>query len=130
VTRARLRKLCLAQPGATSDFPFDEVTEAFRVHGRIFALLFGGASSPIEVNLKCDPVLAVDLRASHPDIVPGWHMNHEHWNTVRVDGELPDEKIAWLVAHSHGCVVSGLPRALREGLASSGEARAAKRRKK
>ena len=85
-----MRKICLSLPWATSDFPFDEATEAFRVHGRIFALHFGGQARPIEVNLKCDPDLAADLRAAYPDIAPGWHMNHQHWNTVKIDGELAE----------------------------------------
>ncbi len=117
MTATKLRNTCLALPGATSDFPFDEATEAFRVRGRIFALYFGGQKRPVEVNLKCDPELAADLRSAYPDIVPGWHMSHRHWNTVRVDGELPAAKIEWLVRHSYDCVIAGLPRSVREGLA-------------
>jgi predicted DNA-binding protein (MmcQ/YjbR family) len=114
VTRARLKKLCLSLPGSTLDFPFDEVTEAYRVHNRIFALHFAAQRNPIEVNLKCDPGLAADLRAVYaPDIVPGWHMNHQHWNTVRLDGDLPDAKIEWLIRHSYDCVVAKLPRTAR-----------------
>jgi predicted DNA-binding protein (MmcQ/YjbR family) len=116
MTRARLRKLCLSLPEATSDFPFDEATEAFRVRGKIFALHFGGQRTPIEVNLKCDPDLAADLRSTYPDIAPGWHMSHRHWNTVRLDGELADSKIEWLIGHSYDCVVAGLPRAVRDAL--------------
>ena len=113
MTCARLRKICLGLPWATSDFPFDEATEVFRVRGRIYALHFGGQARPIEVNLKCDPALAADLRAASPDIAPGWHMNHRHWNTVRIDGELPDAKVEWLVRHSYDCVVAKLPRGAR-----------------
>ena len=116
MTRARMRRLCLSLPEATSDFPFDEATEAFRVRGKIFALHFGGQRRPIEVNLKCDPGLAADLRSACPDIAPGWHMNHQHWNTVKIDGELPDAKIDWLIKHSYDCVVAGLPRAVRAEL--------------
>jgi predicted DNA-binding protein (MmcQ/YjbR family) len=116
MTRNRLRKLCLSLPEATRDFPFDEETEAFRVRGKIFALHFGAQASPIEVNLKCDPQLAADLRATYPDIRPGWHMNHEHWNTVVLDGDIPDAKLEWLVRHSYEMVVAGLPRAARIAL--------------
>ena len=119
MTRARLRRLCLSLPGATSDFPFDEATEAFRVRRRIFALHFGGQARPIEVNLKCDPGLAADLRAAYSGITPGWHMNHEHWNTVVFDGDVPDDKLEWLVRHSYERVLAGLPRADREALAAS-----------
>jgi predicted DNA-binding protein (MmcQ/YjbR family) len=111
-----MRKVCLSLPEATSDFPFDEATEAFRVRGKIFALHFGGQKRPIEVNLKCDPDLAADLRSTYPDIAPGWHMSHRHWNTVRIDGELPGPKIEWLIRHSYDCVVDGLPRAARDSL--------------
>jgi len=118
MTRARMRKLCLSLPEATSDFPFDEATEAFRVRGRIFALHFGGQARPIEVNLKCDPDLAADLREAYADILPGWHMSHRHWNTVRIDGAVPDAKLAWLIRHSYACVVAGLTRASRDELAA------------
>jgi len=101
---------------ATRDFPFDEVTEAFRVRGRIFALYFGAQKSPIEVNLKCDPDLAADLRSAYPDILPGWHMSHRHWNTVRIDGDIPVSKIEWLIRHSYDCVAACLPRAARDSL--------------
>jgi predicted DNA-binding protein (MmcQ/YjbR family) len=116
MTRARLRKICLSLPGATSDFPFDTETEAFRVRGKIFALHFGGQAKPMEVNLKCDPDLAADLRAAWPDIRPGWHMNHQHWNTVVFDGAIPDAKLEWLIRHSWERVAAGLSRAAREGL--------------
>jgi predicted DNA-binding protein (MmcQ/YjbR family) len=110
MTRRRLREICLSLPGATSDFPFDEVTEAFRVRGKIFVLLFGAQAKPVEANLKCDPDLAADLRGAYPDITPGWHMNHRHWNTVVFDGSIPDAKLEWLVRHSYDRVLAGLPR--------------------
>lgn len=121
-----MRRLCLSLPGATSDFPFDEATEAFRVRGRIFALHFGGQPRPIEVNLKCDPGLAADLRAAYAGIRPGWHMSHEHWNTVVFDGDVPDDKLEWLIRHSYERVLAGLPKAERAalgGLAPGGLAR-------
>jgi predicted DNA-binding protein (MmcQ/YjbR family) len=114
-----MRNICLSLPEATSDFPFDDATEAFRVRGKIFALHFGAQARPIEVNLKCDPDLAADLRAAYPDILPGWHMNHQHWNTVVFDGRLPDAKLEWLVRHSYERVVAGLARSAREELLSA-----------
>lgn len=118
-----MRRLCLSMPEATSDFPFDGETEAFRVRGRIFALYFGAQRRPVEVNLKCDPQLARDLRASYPEVQPGWHMNHEHWNTVVFDGKLGDERLEWLVRHSWERVVAGLPRWMRMELTVGGAAR-------
>ena len=111
-----MRKICLSLPEATSDFPFDGATEAFRVRGRIFALHFDAGAGPVEVNLKCEPDLAADLRLSYTDIRPGWHMNHRHWNTVVFDGAIPDSKLEWLIRHSYERVVAGLPRAEREEL--------------
>lgn len=113
-----MRKICLSLPEVISDYPFDEATEAFRVRGKIFALSFGAQERPIEVNLKCDPDLAADLRAAFPDIRPGWHMNHQHWNTVVLDGTVPDEKLEWLIRHSYAQVVAGLSRAARKELLS------------
>jgi predicted DNA-binding protein (MmcQ/YjbR family) len=118
MTRARMRKICLSLPGATVDCPFDDVTEAFRVRGKIFALHFAAQARPIEVNLKCDPGLAADLRDVYPDIKPGWHMSHRHWNTVAFDGEVPDAKLEWLIRHSYELVLSGLSRAAREEVQS------------
>jgi predicted DNA-binding protein (MmcQ/YjbR family) len=111
-----MRKICLSLPEATNDFPFDEATEAFRVHGKIFALYFGAQARPIEVNLKCDPDLAADLRAAYPDIKAGWHMNHRHWNTVTFDASVPDAQLEWLIRHSYERVVDGLPRSARKEL--------------
>ena len=119
MTRRRMRSISLSLPEATSDFPFDEVTEAFRVRGKIFALHFGWQRRPIEVNLKCDPDLAADLRTAYPDIRQGWHMNHRLWNTVVFDGAIPDGKLEWLIRHSYDCVVAGLPRSAREALRPS-----------
>jgi predicted DNA-binding protein (MmcQ/YjbR family) len=116
MTSATMRRICLSLPGTTSDFPFDEETEAFRVGGRIFALHFGSRKRPVEVNLKCDPDLAADLRAAWPDIRPGWHMNHRLWNTVVFDGSIPADKLEWLIRHSYDCVLAGLPKTAREGL--------------
>lgn len=120
MTSAVLRKLLLSQPQAASDFPFDNETEVFRVHKKIFALSARGQTGKVTVNLKCDPGLAVDLRQSYPgDIVPGWHMNHEHWNTVTVNGKVPEAKLKWLIRHSWECVVLGLPQKTQKALLSA-----------
>ena len=120
MTLARLRKLCLSLPAATSDFPFDEVTEVFRLEGKMFALAAVDQRSPLTVNLKCDPDLAADLRLAWPgEVLPGWHMNHRHWNTVRIDGSIPDAKIEWMLRHSWELVRSGLPLSRRPSLPGS-----------
>ncbi|MET7294266.1 MmcQ/YjbR family DNA-binding protein [Streptomyces griseoloalbus] len=111
MTPRQLRALCLSFNAAVEDFPFDPVTSVFKVRGKLFALTNLDAK-PLTVNLKCDPEDAIRLRAEHPDlIIPGYHMNKRHWNTVTVDGGLPDRLVRELVEDSYDLVVAGLPRA-------------------
>ncbi|MFH0518273.1 MmcQ/YjbR family DNA-binding protein [Streptomyces sp. M41] len=108
-----LRDLCLSFTAAVEDFPFNPDTSVFKVGGKLFALTDLGAR-PLTVNLKCDPEDAVRLRGEYEGlIVPGYHMNKRHWNTVTVDGELPDGMVRELVEDSYDLVVAGLPRAER-----------------
>ncbi|MET9154238.1 MmcQ/YjbR family DNA-binding protein [Streptomyces griseoflavus] len=113
MTPRQLRALCLSFDAAVEDFPFNAETSVFKVRGKLFALTALDAR-PLTVNLKCDPEDAIRLRAEHPDlIVPGYHMNKRHWNTVTVDGALPDRLVRELVEDSYDLVVAGLPRAER-----------------
>ncbi|MEU7277307.1 MmcQ/YjbR family DNA-binding protein [Streptomyces sp. NPDC045431] len=111
MTPERLRAFCLSFNAAVEDFPFGPDTSVFKVEGKMFALAALDAR-PLTVNLKCDPEIAVRLRAEHPAIVPGWHMNKRHWNTVTVSG-LPDRLLRELIEDSYDLVVAGLPRATR-----------------
>ncbi|CAL9454584.1 putative protein YjbR [Streptomyces sp. enrichment culture] len=111
MTPEELRALCLSFDAAVEDFPFGPEISVFKVRGKLFALTNLGAR-PLKVNLKCDPEDAIRLRAAHPDlVVPGWHMNKRHWNTVTADGGLPDRLLRELVEDSYDLVVAGLPRA-------------------
>ncbi|MEU0738042.1 MmcQ/YjbR family DNA-binding protein [Streptomyces sp. NPDC006134] len=113
MTPGELRALCLSFEAAVEDFPFGPEISVFKVQGKLFALSFLDAR-PLKVNLKCDPEDAVRLRAEHPGlVVPGWHMNKRHWNTVTADGGLPDRLVRELVEDSYDLVVAGLPRAQR-----------------
>ncbi|MCX5437254.1 MULTISPECIES: MmcQ/YjbR family DNA-binding protein [unclassified Streptomyces] len=111
MTPQELRTLCLSFNAAVEEFPFNPDTSVFKVLGKLFALTNLDAR-PLTVNLKCDPEDAVRLRAEHDAVVPGWHMNKRHWNTVTV-GELPDRMVRELVEDSYDLVVAGLPRAER-----------------
>ncbi|MFE2045441.1 MmcQ/YjbR family DNA-binding protein [Streptomyces sp. NPDC059477] len=112
MTPPELRELCLSFNAAVEDFPFGPGTSVFRVLGKLFALSSLDAE-PLKVNLKCDPEDAVRLRGEHPGlIVPGWHMNKRHWNTVTV-ADLPGTLVKELVEDSYDLVVAGLPRAER-----------------
>ncbi|MCI3930611.1 MmcQ/YjbR family DNA-binding protein [Streptomyces sp. AN091965] len=112
MTPQELRTFCLAFNDAVEDFPFGPETSVFKVAGKLFALS-ALDREPLTVNLKCDPEIAAQLRAQYPDIVPGWHMNKRHWNTVTADADLPDQLVRELIEDSYDLVVAGLPRAER-----------------
>ncbi|MGQ4388730.1 MmcQ/YjbR family DNA-binding protein [Streptomyces sp. SAS_270] len=113
MTPQELRTFCLSFNETVEDFPFRPEVSVFKVLGKLFALTTLDAR-PLTVNLKCDPEDAVRLREEYPGlIIPGYHMNKRHWNTVRVDGELPDRVVRELVEDSYDLVVAGLPRAQR-----------------
>ncbi|MCO6462681.1 MAG: MmcQ/YjbR family DNA-binding protein [Saprospiraceae bacterium] len=82
----------MSKPGAEESFPFDEHTIVFKVGGKIFALT-GLNDIPPSINLKCDPDKAIMLRESHDEIVPGYHMNKKHWNTVYFDSDLDNKLV-------------------------------------
>ncbi|KRE81656.1 MmcQ/YjbR family DNA-binding protein [Arthrobacter sp. Soil763] len=116
---AALRGLCLAFPGAYEDYPFGPETAVFKVRAavpggsrhdaKMFALSAMDAQD-FSVSLKCEPALAEQLRAAHPEITGAWHLNKKHWNGVRLDGELPDAMIRDLVEDSYDLVVATLTR--------------------
>ncbi|HWB66078.1 MAG TPA: MmcQ/YjbR family DNA-binding protein [Mycobacteriales bacterium] len=117
MTRDDILDLCTKQPGAVEDYPFGEGVAVFKVGGRMFALVpLDGDES---VNLKCDPELALELRARHPAVRPGYHQNKRHWNTVDLDGSIDDAELHGMVEHSYELVVRGLPRAVRDELATA-----------
>lgn len=104
-----IRLYCLSLPEVTEDLPFDENTLAFRVCGKIFALLSLN-STPLTLNLKCEPSLAVELRERYTSVRPGYHMNKAHWNTVTLDGSVPRTVVQSWVEHSWERVAAGLKR--------------------
>lgn len=110
-----LRDLCLSLRGSEETFPFGFGTSVFKVAEKIFAIS-RLSEPPLSVSLKCEPALAEQLRAVHPAVSPGYHLNKRHWNTVLVDGSLPNTLIAEMVEDSYDLVVSRLPRARRHAL--------------
>jgi predicted DNA-binding protein (MmcQ/YjbR family) len=117
---AKLRDQCLSFPGAEETFPFGPKTSVFKVAGKMFALSQLGAGS-LRVSLKCEPQLAEALRGAHGAVLPGYHLNKRHWNTVVIDGSLPDDVVRDMIEDSYDLVVSKLPRARRRALGWSGE---------
>src|SRR5215217_2018950 len=118
---AELRDDCLSFAGAEETFPFGPNTSVFKVAGKMFALSQLGAES-LRVSLKCEPELAEALRGAHAAVLPGYHLNKRHWNTVVIDGSLPDDTIRDMLEDSYDLVVSKLPRARRRALGWTGDA--------
>ena len=109
-----VREYCISKKGVTESFPFNESTLVFKVMDKIFALL--NLEFPHSINLKCDPIKAVELREEYEDITPGYHMNKTHWNTLDLTGTLANRMVKELIDHSYNLVVDKLPRKTREEL--------------
>jgi predicted DNA-binding protein (MmcQ/YjbR family) len=118
---AALKDLCLTFHGSEETFPFGFETSVFKVAGKVFALsrLEG---DPLSVSLKCEPLLAQQLRTAHPCVTPGYHLNKRHWNTVVLDGSLSEQMLADMVEDSYDLVVSKLSRARQRALLWRGAA--------
>ena len=115
MTRARVRALCAARPGAVETHPFGPGVAVYKVGGKMFALV-PHEGDPATVNLKCDPEWSEVLRNAYPAVRPGYHQNKQHWNTVVLDGTVPEDEVEELVAHSYALVLESLPRRVREAL--------------
>jgi predicted DNA-binding protein (MmcQ/YjbR family) len=113
--REQVMELCASFPEAVEDYPFGDGIAVFKVGGRMFALVPLGEDAA-SVNLKCDPDIALDLRARHAAVRPGYHQNKRHWNTVELDGSIADDELREMIEHSYELVVSQLPRAQRNRL--------------
>jgi len=110
-----LKHYLLSKPEIEEYFPFDERTAVFKVQGKVFALLIKYQGRQL-LNLKCDPAHAIELRDIFTEIIPAYHMNKRHWNSVVLDGDLPVGEIQRLIDHSYSLVVKGLKKSIREGL--------------
>ena len=110
------RNYCLRQKGVTEDLPFGPDNLVFKVCGKMFALA-SLDEIPLRVNLKCDPEEAINLRDQYPNnILPGYHMSKIHWNTVILDGMLPQSLIYRLTTNSYDLVVQGLSKKMQKDL--------------
>jgi predicted DNA-binding protein (MmcQ/YjbR family) len=115
MTRAEVIALCESFPEAVEGYPFGDGVAVFKVAGRMFALV-SLEGNPGSVNLKCEPDIALDLRARHPAVRPGYHQNKRHWNTVELDGSIADDELSEMIEHSYELVVDQLPRTQRTRL--------------
>lgn len=108
------RRYLLNKPETFEDFPFGPDAAVMKIANKMFALLIHGESP--RVNLKCDPHEALILRDIFPAVIPGYHMNKQHWNTVILDGSIPAGEIQRMIDNSYALVVKKLTRAQRQGL--------------
>jgi predicted DNA-binding protein (MmcQ/YjbR family) len=113
--RDRVMAACGAKPGSAEDYPFGDEVAVFKVAGKMFALVSLGPP-PGSVSLKCDPGLAAGLRGRYAAIIPGYHLNKRHWNTVTLDGSVPEDEVLELVDHSYDLVLASLSRTQRNKL--------------
>lgn len=116
----QLRDYCLSKKGVSESLPFDEHTLVFKVMGKIFAIV-PLERTPAQVNLKCDPEKAIELREQFPDgVIAGYHMNKKHWNTVFIEDHLPPNMLVGMVDDSYDLIVAKLPKKLQQELKSLG----------
>lgn len=105
----------LNKPEAKEDFPFGPEVSVFKVSGKMYATL-ALDNGEGRMNLKCDPNEALMLRDIFPAVIPGYHMNKKHWNTIKLDGTIPEKEIERMIDHSYALVVKGMTKAQRNAL--------------
>jgi len=111
----QIREHCLKKKGVTEEFPFDEETLVFKVAGKIF-LLASLEAIPLQINLKCEPEIAIELREEYESVIPGYHMNKKHWNTIIMDGTVLHHKLFEWIDDSYSLVIAGLTKSKRNKL--------------
>jgi len=108
-----IRNYCLAKPGCTEGFPFGPSALVFKVAGKMFALL---NLEEKRLNLKCPPAEAVKLRETFAGVIPGYHMNKKHWNTIILEENIPGDKLLLWINTSYQLVYDALPKREKEKL--------------
>ena len=107
-----IREFCISLKGTTECFPFDDVTLVFKVGGKMYALL--SLDGELSINLKCDPARAIELREHYPAVTPGYHMNKKHWNSLLIDGSVPQKLIEQWILDSYTLVKGSLPKKVKD----------------
>lgn len=106
VTHKEVETYLLSMPNARLDYPFGEDVAVYKVGEKMFALV-AEKSNPVRISLKCDPLLAQTLREKYESVMPGYHLNKKHWNTVVLSGQLSWEEVQDLIRHSYNLVTAG-----------------------
>jgi predicted DNA-binding protein (MmcQ/YjbR family) len=103
MTHREVEEYLLSLPNARLDYPFGEDVAVYKVDDKMFALV-SEKKLPVQLSLKCDPVLAVTLREKYETVLPGYHLNKKHWNTIILTGQLSWEEVKDLISHSYDLV--------------------------
>jgi predicted DNA-binding protein (MmcQ/YjbR family) len=103
MTHKQVEEFLLSMPNAKLDYPFGENTAVYKVKDKMFALV-AEKKLPVQISLKCDPLLAETLREKYETIMPGYHLNKKHWNTIVLTGQLGWDEIKGLIRHSYDLV--------------------------
>lgn len=106
----------MGKPGAWEGFPFGEEVAVYKVASKVFALI--PVTGQTSISLKCNPNWALLLRDAYPAVSPGYHLNKRHWNTVAMDGSIPEDEIAEMIDHSYDLVFKSLPRKIRDEISA------------
>lgn len=110
-----IREYCLTKPAVTEELPFGPDTLVFKVCGKVFLLVGLDQVESLSFNVKCDPDVAIELRLDYPEtVIPGYHMNKKHWNTVYCNRQLSDERLRTFIDDSYTLVYNSLPKAVKE----------------
>lgn len=110
-----LRSYCLAKKAVEETQPFGPDNLVYKIGGKMF-LLVALDAVPLQFNAKCDPDVAVELREQWDCVLPGYHMNKRHWNTVIVDGTVPDKRLLQWIDDSYNLVYESLPKKIKAEL--------------
>lgn len=109
-----VRKYCLSKNKVTESFPFDDVSPVYKVMNKIFCIM--NLDSPVSVNLKFDPEDAITAREEYEQVIPGYHMNKKHWNTVYLNGKATDKIIKTWIDNSYNLVINSLPKKMKTNI--------------
>ena len=106
MNRNEIIQYCFSKPAVWDDLPFDDKTLVMKIGDKMFILF--GTEEPLRINLKSDPIISTVLRKKYKSMLPGYHMNKKHWNTVIIDGSIPDDVICKMIDNSYNLVLNSL----------------------
>ncbi len=112
-----IREYCLLKPEVTESFPFDDTSLVFKVNNKIFAIL--SLDKPLLINLKCEPRMAVELRERYPFVIPGYHMNKQHWNSIMLEELTRNDLLKSWIDNSYLLIVASMSKKDRERILAS-----------